>query len=453
MSLDIKAPAYWLKTKLSIVASINMGQSPSSSDVNIDGKGLVFFQGKAEFGKSFPVARKYCSSPKKIANKGDILLSIRAPVGPTNLANQVSAIGRGLAAIKGNETFLHSPFLFYYFRAIESWMSQQGTGTTFKAISSQFLNELPFWLPPLAEQKSIADLLDQLTTQVDKLKTHLESIQTQLKQFRQSVLNAAVTGKLTKDWKVCNRPDGFYESCLQELGVLWGGKTPSKSKSEYWVHGIIPWVSPKDMKSDEIYNSEDSISELAVKETAMKILPLNTILMVTRSGIISHSFPIAITKKQVTINQDIKAFIPDQEKILANFAFILLKANEFYILNKCSKTGTTVPSIETKLLEKFKLIIPFSLKEQQEIVNRVQALFFFADKIEQQVKAAQDRVDNLTQSILAKAFRGELTTEWRKQHPELILGENSAKALMEKIQAEKAASQLAGKAASKKTKA
>ncbi len=78
------------------------------------------------------------------------------------------------------------------------------------------------------------------------------------------------------------------------------------------------------------------------------------------------------------------------------------------------------------------------LEEQEEIVRRVDQLFAFADQIEQQVKNAQARVDKLTQSILAKAFRGELTAEWRAAHPELISGEHSAAALLERIKAEKA---------------
>ncbi|MWL64339.1 4'-phosphopantetheinyl transferase, partial [Escherichia coli] len=135
-------------SKLPEIADINMGQSPSSSDVNEHGEGIVFFQGKAEFGKLYPTPKKYCTKPTKIASAGDILLSVRAPVGPTNLANQSTAIGRGLAAISAYHGLMESRYLLYFFKCIEPWLSTQGTGSTFKAISGQFIRDLQSPVPP-----------------------------------------------------------------------------------------------------------------------------------------------------------------------------------------------------------------------------------------------------------------------------------------------------------------
>lgn len=230
-----------------------------------------------------------------------------------------------------------------------------------------------------------------------------------------------------------------------------GGKTPSKSNQSYWKNGIIPWVSPKDMKVHEISISEDLITKLAVSEGGMKIILKNTVLMVTRSGILAHSFPIALTLKDITINQDIKAFIPNKAKISPKFTAILLRGLTPVILATCSKAGTTVASIETKLLENFEFALP-SLVEQTEIVRRVEELFAFSDQIEQRVKDAQQRVNNLTQSILAKAFRGELTEQWRKENLDLISGENSAEALLAKIKTEREAQEKEKKAKRKTTR-
>ncbi|MFW6224972.1 MAG: restriction endonuclease subunit S, partial [Bacteroidota bacterium] len=125
-------PKHWQFCKLGDVCHINMGQSPPSSTYNTDKKGLPFFQGKAEFTELHPVAVKWCTEPKKIAQKDDILISVRAPVGSTNVANQKCAIGRGLAAI----SFKYSnSYLWYYLKSIEKNLDNQGTGTTFKAIS------------------------------------------------------------------------------------------------------------------------------------------------------------------------------------------------------------------------------------------------------------------------------------------------------------------------------
>lgn len=90
---DNLIPNEWIKAKLQEIANLNMGQSPSSYDVNEIGEGIAFFQGKAEFEKIFPMVKKFCTVPKKVAQANDILLSVRVPVGPTNLANQETAIG------------------------------------------------------------------------------------------------------------------------------------------------------------------------------------------------------------------------------------------------------------------------------------------------------------------------------------------------------------------------
>ena len=93
-------PKGWKIVKLGDLCDIVMGQSPPSSTYNSDGIGLPFFQGKAEFTELYPLTKKWCSEPKKIAELNDILLSVRAPVGDTNIANQKCCIGRGLAAIR-----------------------------------------------------------------------------------------------------------------------------------------------------------------------------------------------------------------------------------------------------------------------------------------------------------------------------------------------------------------
>ncbi|HAS6018944.1 TPA: hypothetical protein I7136_07365 [Vibrio vulnificus] len=208
-----------------------------------------------------------------------------------------------------------------------------------------------------------------------------------------------------------------------------GGKTPSKAKSVFW-NGDVLWVSPKDMKTDFIDDSLDRISELAISEGGMKYVPENSLLMVTRSGILAHTFPVALATKKLTINQDIKAFTPDTNLILPEFGLYLIKGLAPRILAECSKTGTTVASVETKLLESMEFELP-TIKEQQEIVRLVDQYFAFADTIEAQVKKAQARVDNLTQSILAKAFRGELVPQDPNDEPADKLLERIAQARKE----------------------
>ena len=143
-----------------------MGQSPSSDTYNRNGDGMPFFQGKAEFGDIYPCIDKYCSKPNKIANAGATLISVRAPVGPTNLAMQDCCIGRGLAAIHPYRE-IDAKFILFLFRSIEARISDKGTGSTFKAITKSFVEELEFALPPLNEQRRIVEKIDELFSELE----------------------------------------------------------------------------------------------------------------------------------------------------------------------------------------------------------------------------------------------------------------------------------------------
>ena len=192
-------PEGWVETKLSDALEIVLGQSPESQFVNNEGKGLPFYQGKAEFGDLYPTPRNYCEKPKKIAKPNDILLSVRAPVGPTNLATENVAIGRGLAAIRAiNDDY---KYVLYYFRYLEPWLKMQGQGSTFEAITGKFVKDLTFIRPPLETQQKLAKKFTALLSQVAEIKQRLEKIPALLKTYRQSVLARAVNGELSAKWR------------------------------------------------------------------------------------------------------------------------------------------------------------------------------------------------------------------------------------------------------------
>ena len=181
-----------------------MGQSPSSRTYNHSGDGIPFFQGKAEFGDLYPTVKVYCSRPQKVAKQGATLLSVRAPVGPTNLARRDCCIGRGLAGLHPCEE-IEPKFLLYLFRNIEPVLSGKGTGSTFKAITKGFIEDLEFNLPPLAEQHRIVAKIEELFSELDKGVESLETARTQIKVYRQAVLKHAFEGKLTARWREENR--------------------------------------------------------------------------------------------------------------------------------------------------------------------------------------------------------------------------------------------------------
>ncbi len=151
-------PEEWRVVRLGKVAVLTMGQSPPSSTYNTVGQGLPFLQGKAEFGAVYPAPIKWCSQPQRIAERGSVLISVRAPVGNVNIADRVYCIGRGLAAITGADN-LDNWFLFYQLIFSKQRLEEKGTGSTFKSINKGVLQNLPIPLPPLPEQRAIAHVL------------------------------------------------------------------------------------------------------------------------------------------------------------------------------------------------------------------------------------------------------------------------------------------------------
>lgn len=146
-------------TLLKNIAVITMGQSPSSSSYNEEGVGIPFYQGNADFGELYPTARIWCDEPKKIANKNDILISVRAPIGALNYATEQCCIGRGLASITVKDEALRN-YVFHLLKANRNKLINQGSGSTFKAIGKSNLEEIRIPIVDEMTQKKIMNLMD-----------------------------------------------------------------------------------------------------------------------------------------------------------------------------------------------------------------------------------------------------------------------------------------------------
>ena len=145
--------------RLDQICTLNMGQSPDSSSYNENGSGMPFFQGNADFGIVHPKVRVWCSAPTKIAHAGDVLISVRAPIGALNIADRDCCVGRGLAALTVKEEICNKDYLWYAIASKVDELNSKGTGSTFKAISKSVLAETEIPLPSLEEQQSMAGQL------------------------------------------------------------------------------------------------------------------------------------------------------------------------------------------------------------------------------------------------------------------------------------------------------
>jgi type I restriction enzyme S subunit len=427
MEMMDNLPTGWTKKKLPQVAEVIMGQSPPSSTYNTVGDGLPFFQGKAEFGNLYPSVIKYCNSPKKIAEAGDVLISVRAPVGPTNLCKEKSCIGRGLSAFRPNQVTT-TKYLFYYMRNIESWLSSQGTGSTFTAISKTDLENIEILLPHLNEQRRIVAKLEKLLQKVDACKERLDKIPTILKRFRQSILAAACSGRLTADWREQQTealPDRLEQSQGGELPPTWklsvverlttigSGQSSKIIISKCKTEGEIPWFKVSDMNLEGnekfMLRSQNYLSPREVAVLRMRIFPVGTVIFPKRGGAISTNKKRILTQPSC-IDSNTMALTPHG------------CSSDYFWMWFCTvdlgrlSDGSNVPQINNPDILPLEVPLPPSA-EQQEIVRRVEALFKIADQIEERYKKGRAYIDKLTQSILAKAFRGELVPQDTNDEP------------------------------------
>ncbi len=206
-------------------------------------------------------------------------------------------------------------------------------------------------------------------------------------------------------------PNGWVEAELGEVGHWQGGGTPSKSNPEYWTKGTIPWVSPKDMKTSRISSAEDLITPQAIQGSATNLVPSGTILLVTRSGILKHSLPVAVTDREVAINQDLKALTPSTE-LEPEFIAQQVRSKARFILRHCTKAGTTVDSVDFKKLQGVSISLP-PLAEQERIVAQLDALSARSARARKDLARIDTLVKRYKQAVLSKAFSGELTKDWR----------------------------------------
>lgn len=197
-SFKSNLPYGWETKRLDEIADIVMGQSPPGSSYNEHGEGQPFFQGKTEFGEVHPTVRKYTTAGTKFAKAGDILMSVRAPVGPTNIADIDCAIGRGLAAIRA-KTVVSQDYLRWSLKHLEIDIQSKGTGTTFDAITGETLRGTMVALPPIDEQQKIVEILEDHLSRLDASVALADAMEKQSASFRRSILQAAFTGQLTKE--------------------------------------------------------------------------------------------------------------------------------------------------------------------------------------------------------------------------------------------------------------
>ena len=345
-----------MKVKLSEVCNITMGQSPDSSSYNQKSDGIPFFQGNADFGILYPTVRIWTTSPKKIAKKDDILISVRAPIGALNYANIECCIGRGLASITPSKK-VHSKYVFYLLKSKKNNLDSQGIGSTFKAIGRKNLEEIEIENLDIEYQIKISSYLDSIQSAIDNKQQQLKELDELVKSRFIEMFGDFDLYPQEKDW-----------TPLKEISKVFTGTTPSTTDERNW-NGDILWITPAEITSESfyIYKTERKITEKGRKSKSLDIMPEGTVLLSTRAPI----GKVGIVGTPMTCNQGFKNFYCDEKKINPIFLYEILKYNTVFLNSK--GTGTTFKELSKSNAEQIKIPVP-PLELQNQFATFVQQI-------------------------------------------------------------------------------
>ncbi|MNU71199.1 Type-1 restriction enzyme EcoKI specificity protein [compost metagenome] len=340
-----------------------------------------------------------------------------------------------------------------------------------RRVPRQFVENYPVLAPPAAEQTRIAQKLDELLAQVDTLKTRIDSIPTLLKRFRQSVLAAAVSGQLTEEWRASAVTLGSAHKLHQQLkhsheaegGHARGNASnpteeahdlsPSDLPASWDIaemrdicvpgrpitYGIlkpgpeleegVPYIRVADFPGNKLNpaNIKKTSPEIDLQFKRARLIAGDLLLSIR--GSVGRLIKIPKTLEGANITQD-TARLSISPLVSTTFIYWVLLAESTQRRMKNATRGVAVRGINIGDVRAIQIPLP-PLKEQTEIVRQVEQLFAFADQLEAKVASAKTRIDQLTQSILAKAFRGELVPQDPNDEP--------ASVLLERIKAQRAA--------------
>jgi type I restriction enzyme S subunit len=370
------------------VAKIIMGQSPPSSSYNTKGEGLPFFQGKADFGDLYPTVRMFCTEPNKIAQVGDILISVRAPVGPTNLAPERCCIGRGLAAIRGSKN-IKTQYLLYFLRSYEPELAERGTGSTFDAISRSDLEAIHLPLPPLDEQKRIAAILSK----ADRLR--------RLRRYARELSDGYLGSVFLEMFgDPVSNPMGWDITSLGEIcSLIRDGvhETPP------YVPSGVPFITVKNIVTGRLdFQNTNFVSEEVHSELTRRVKPERGDILVSKDGTIG--VPCVVdTDREFSIFVSVALLKPRRRIVDPIFLVQQIRSDAVQRQIRQGTKGITIRHLHLEDFKRLIVLLP-PLKHQREFVRIVHK----SERLRAQQREAERQAEYLFQSLLSRAFRGEL---------------------------------------------
>ena len=361
---------------LSDVAELVMGQSPPSTSYNDACHGLPFYQGKTDFGATYPTPRIYCREPKKIAEAGDILMSVRAPVGATNLCHGKSCIGRGIAAIR--PTGIDRDFLYFYLKKIEAYIDSIGSGAIFRAINKSQLAELPINEAgiPFPEQKKIAYVLSTVQRAIEAQERIIQSTIELKKALMRKLFTEGLRNEPQKQTEIGPIPESWEVKRFDSFSVLQRGYDITKKQQQ---SGDFPVVSSGGVSS---YHDEAKVKGPGV--------------VIGRKGSLGtvHYIPDDYWPHDTTLW--VKNFKGNNPKFVASL-LETLKLKRF-------DTGAANPTLNRNIVHGEKIAIP-PVDQQEEIGQALEAVESKIATHERKRTSFQDLFRTLLHELMTAKIR------------------------------------------------
>lgn len=374
------------KVKLKDIAELISGQSPSSSSYNKEGKGLPFFQGKTDFGVKYPQIRNWCTYPLKIAYPNDILISVRAPVGPVNICTTESCIGRGLSAIRVNKKSYYE-FVYYYLKENGSQIAKLGVGSTFLAITQKDLAAIKIPLFLIETQIRIAKLLSEVEELIEERKKSIDLLDDLLKSKFHEMFGNPV--KNEKKWE---------EKTLSDLGTLDRGVSKHRPRNApELLGGIYPLIQTGDVANSGLYieSYKQTYSKLGVAQS--KLWDKGTLLITIAANIAKTG----ILKFDACFPDSIVGFIPNHKK--TNSIYIHFVFQFFQQILEKNAPQAAQKNINLSILRNLNIPVP-SIEMQNRFVEIVQKV----EALKKNYKESLSKLENLYGSLSQRVFKGEL---------------------------------------------
>ena len=410
----------WIECKVGDVFNFVGGGTPSTTNE-------TYWNGDTPWASIKDIKGDFLNSTiNKITNEGltnsasnlvaidEVILATRINPGRPIISKINTSINQDLKVVKP-KVELPTLFVFYLFKFLEKQIIGLSSGTTVLGIGLNPLKDIKFSLPPLPEQRAIVKKLESLFSSLDAGVADLKKAQQQLKIYRQAVLKKAFEG----EWSQLK---------LEDVAKWGSGGTPSRRNSSFFI-GSIPWVKTGELNSKFINDSEEKISEEAIKKSSAKLFPSGSVAIAMYGATIGKA---SIFGSEMSTNQAC-AVGQCYDNIFNEFLyyFLVSQKQQFIKLG----IGGAQPNISQGTIKNYPIKLP-SIAEQHQIVKQIESRLSVCDSIEQNIKESLEKAEALRQSILKKAFEGNLLTAQELAECKLADDYEPASVLLEKIKAE-----------------